>query len=321
MLSNLAVNKPTGLIGNPDTSAIIADWHAALDLEVRAGDLSETSARTYRKGLEKFIAWCDRSDILAVDSETIQNWKAALIAQKAKPGAINTWLSGVRAFYRWAVAAQRLLYNPAAGVKGAQRKGTSKNHKRETLTDLEARRLLAQPDTGTTVGLRDKSMLYLFLFTAVRTIEIHRVELKDLHTNGNKMTLDVTGKGHVESDELVVIENPDAQEALYDWFAARGRQPGAIFTSLSDRSYGHPLSLQAIRAIVKGYMKAAGIQSDRKTTHSLRHTAITSAIRHGATPMQARSMARHKSLDTTMIYYHELDRLENPAEGFIKYDD
>jgi hypothetical protein len=37
--------------------------------------------------------------------------------------------------------------------------------------------------------------------------------------------------------------------------------------------------------------------------------------------MQARAMARHKSLDTTMVYYHELDRLSNPAEAFINYDD
>ena len=70
--------------------------------------------------------------------------------------------------------------------------------------------------------------------------------------NDRKITLDVTGKGHDEADELVVIDNPAAQNALYNWLARRGDQPGAIFTSLSDRSHGQPLSLQAIRAIVKG---------------------------------------------------------------------
>jgi integrase/recombinase XerD len=321
MLNSLAVRKPQDIIGDGDITKTVDDWHTALDLMVGSGDISETTSRTYRKGMEKFLAWCELASISGVDSDTLQSWKAALIKGKAKPGAINAWLSGVRSFYRWALAAHRTTYNPAQGVKGARRLGTSKKHKREILTDLEARRTMAQPDVNTDAGLRDRAILFLFLFTAVRTIEVHRAKVEDLHTIGNKMVLDVTGKGSTESDELVVIESTQAQEALYDWLAVRGKQPGALFTSLSDRSHGQPLSLQAIRAIVKGYMKSAGVTSEKKTTHSLRHTAITSAIRHGATPMQARAMARHKSLDTTMIYFHETDRLANPAESFISYDD
>jgi hypothetical protein len=34
--------------------------------------------------------------------------------------------------------------------------------------------------------------------------------------NDRKITLDVTGQGHDEADELVVIDNPAAQNALYD---------------------------------------------------------------------------------------------------------
>jgi hypothetical protein len=30
-------------------------------------------------------------------------------------------------------------------------------------------------------------------------------------------------------------------------------------------------------------------------------------------------MARHASLSTTMIYYHEVDRVEDPAEGYVDY--
>jgi hypothetical protein len=28
-------------------------------------------------------------------------------------------------------------------------------------------------------------------------------------------------------------------------------------------------------------------------------------------------MARHANLNTTMIYYHEVDRVEDPAEGYV----
>ncbi len=65
-----------------------------------------------------------------------------------------------------------------------------------------------------------------------------------------------------------------------------------------------------------------GIVGDRtKTSHSLRHSAVTSAIRQGTTLVQAQQMARHKSPETTMRYYHELSRTENPAEDLISYED
>ena len=50
------------------------------------------------------------------------------------------------------------------------------------------------------------------------------------------------------------------------------------------------------------------------------HTAITIAIKKGANPLQVQAMARHAKLDTTMIYFHESARLENPAEDFISYE-
>jgi integrase/recombinase XerC/integrase/recombinase XerD len=74
-----------------------------------------------------------------------------------------------------------------------------------------------------------------------------------------------------------------------------------------------------LRQIVKGYFAEAGIVGDDKTTHSLRHTAITSAIRHHAPAEKVKGMSRHASLDTLMIYYHEADRVDDPAEEYIKY--
>ena len=317
MLNNLTVRRPKDITAEKDVLQVVNAWKEALDLQVLAGDISETTASTYKRGVSKFLAWCDLVQIQDIDSDTIQHWKASLKAYKAN--TINAWLSGVRSFFAWSVGRRLLIVNPAEGVKGAKRKDTSKKHKREALTDAEVRRLLAQPDTKTAEGKRDLAWLSLMLYTGVRTVEIHRSQLKDLHTVGNQLVLDVTGKGHAEADEVVVIANPDAAEALASWLAVRGNRPGPLFWSLSDRSHGQILSLQALRGLWLKYKTKAGIVGN-KTVHSLRHTAITSAIRHGATPLQARQMARHKSIDTTMIYYHELDRLSNPAESFITYD-
>jgi hypothetical protein len=35
---------------------------------------------------------------------------------------------------------------------------------------------------------------------------------------------------------------------------------------------------------------------------------------------KAAAMARHASIETTMIYFHEIDRLSDPAERCIAYN-
>ena len=74
-----------------------------------------------------------------------------------------------------------------------------------------------------------------------------------------------------------------------------------------------------MRDIVKGYFDSAGVVGN-KTTHSLRHTAITNALRHGVPLTRvSKHLARHSSIDTTMVYVHEVDRMSDPVEDHIFY--
>jgi len=128
----------------------------------------------------------------------------------------------------------------------------------------------------------------------------------------------VHGKGRYEADEVIVI-TLEAESVLRDWLSARGDKPGALFVGLGNRNRDR-LSLRAFRGIVKAAFKAAGVVGDNKTTHSLRHTAITSAVKNGAPIQAVQSMARHANITTTMIYYHATDRITRPAEDFIRYE-
>ena len=51
--------------------------------------------------------------------------------------------------------------------------------------------------------------------------------------------------------------------------------------------------------------------------HTLRHTGCTLAIEGGASVQQVQTHARHKNIETTMIYVHQRDRLANSAADFI----
>jgi site-specific recombinase XerD len=57
--------------------------------------------------------------------------------------------------------------------------------------------------------------------------------------------------------------------------------------------YGSRFATRSLRSIVKKRFKQGDIVDDRKTTHSLPHKAITSAIRNGANPLDVQTMAHH----------------------------
>ena len=71
--------------------------------------------------------------------------------------------------------------------------------------------------------------------------------------------------------------------------------------------------------MIKGYYRKAGIRENSKTTHSLRHSAITAVIRAGGSLLQAQRVARHTDPKTTEKYIHDYDRLKEPAEYLIEY--
>ena len=300
-----------------DFSAALQEWRANLDLKVEAGTMSRDTANTYKRGASKFTDWLAASR-REPDSDTILEWMAYLRSQGNKPGAINAWLGGVRSFFGWAASKAHIPFNPAQGIRGAKRSGTKKRHIREALTDGEVLHLLAQPDRSQPSGKRDYALLAIQLYTAGRGIELHRADIADLKTQDGRMVLMVQGKGQDDKDEPLILV-AEAAEAVRDWLAVHPRKDGALFVSLSDRSKGERLSRSATREILKRYFTKAGVVGN-KTTHSLRHTAITNALRHGVSITRvSKQLARHSSIDTTMVYVHEADRMSDPVEEHIFY--
>lgn len=317
MNNQLTVTPPADITQGIDFADAITLWHDALDLRSRTGELAQPTVTSYTKGMQKFTDWMQAERPDSISPDTIRQWLAYMLKDNQKR-SVNTWLAGVRSFFTWCTDARLIPYNPTATVKGASRKGETQAHRKNPLTNAEVRRLLAMPDTSTAQGARDNAILHLFLFTAMRSVEINRSDLSDWQTIGSQQVIYYQGKGHDEKDTFKIIVDPVA-DAVQLWLSYRGNKPGALFTSLSDRSQGERLSLRAIRNLIKDYMHSAGIDDPKKTTHSLRHTAITNAIVNGATLRQVQVLAGHASANTTSIYIHNVDRLTNPGEKFIDY--
>lgn len=208
--------------------------------------------------------------------------------------------------------------NPAGNVKGVKRRGVNKLHKRDELTPDEVRAVLGLFDRTTPAGARDYAMIVLMCYCALRQVEVQRADIEDLKTRQGRRVLFVQGKGAEEKDELVVLPYK-AEGAIRDWLRFHPNGTGALFVGLGGRNKGGRLTRRSIRRIVKDSYGLVGIVDKDKTTHSLRHSAVSQAIRKGATPIQVQNMTRHANLNTTMIYFHEIGRVANPAEDLIDY--
>jgi integrase/recombinase XerC len=91
-----------------------------------------------------------------------------------------------------------------------------------------------------------------------------------------------------------------------------------LFMVFSDGNKGKRLATRSLRKIIKQAYKEAGLNSDRLTSHSLRHTAITLSLAGGATLQEAQQFARHGNINTTMIYSHNLELQKNRCSGITE---
>lgn len=314
--SSSTANAGTALAVRGSHAQLIGDWHAYLDIKARAMEISQNTVNTYKAGLRRFVDFLNTGQRIARPTpEDVRLWKEfQLTVADSKPEAVNTWLSGVRNFYKWAVDQGRIAEDadPTKDVKGAGRGRTKKTHKREALSEDEVRRLLSLDCPA-----KPKAMLALKVYTGIRDISLLWADLAHLTIRDGHRVLMVRHKGHVEADRLVKI-TPACWAYLQPWLTQRGRDPGPLFWSESKRNYHGRMDASTVRWMIKELYKAAKVDPS-KSSHSARHAAATTALRGGADIRQVQEMMGHEDLNTTMIYAHDLSRLEHAAEDAITY--
>lgn len=273
-------------------------------------DVNERSKTTYRNAVKQFIIYVKELAPENMDRQTIIDWRESL-KEKLKPTTVQTYITAIKLFFRW-LEQEGIYKNIADHIKGAKISG---GHKKDYLTSLQSKKVLAGINTDDLKGLRDYAIIALMLTTGMRTIEVTRANIEDLRTVGDYPVLFIQGKGRDEKSEYVKIA-PPVETAIRSYLKARGevKEGTALFTSTSNNNKAGRLTTRSIRGLVKTCLISAGYNSDRLTSHSLRHTAGTLALLNGATTREVQQLLRHSNINTTMIYAHELNRAKNDSE-------
>jgi integrase/recombinase XerD len=269
-------------------------------LRVEKG-LSTNTLHAYRRDMEKFAAFAAKQKLTVkqIDRGHVVDFLRTLYLRKLDSRSVARHLVTIRHFFRFAFTEGFVQEDPAVNIQSPKFRQALP----EFLSLAEVDRLLAQPDTNTTGGLRDKAMIELLYSTGLRVSELCGLKTADVQMEigclrcigkGNKERLVPVGRRALETvQEYMTKSRP---EILGE------KTSPYLFASRSGRAMNRIMFWKLLGA----YGRKAGL---RKTLspHMLRHSFATHLLDRGADLRSVQMMLGHTDIATTQIYTHVVE--------------
>lgn len=262
-------------------------------------DVSDNTVKTYEVGLLQFINYLQQNDISFPQRKDIINFRNYL-EQYHKPTTVNSYIVAVRNFFAW-LEYEGFAKDIAKNVKGMK---VSSEHKRLSLTVEQCKEVL-----GSVKDLREKVLFLLATTCGIRANEIVNIRVEDFKEKEGKVCLYLLGKGRDYKQDYVII-TPDILDLIKEYIKVYNISD-YLFVSSSNNNKNGKLTTKTIRLMIKDMFARVGIVGDEYSCHSLRHTFATLSIQGGKDIREVSQALRHKNIQTSMIYLHDLERLNN----------
>jgi site-specific recombinase XerC len=155
--------------------------------------------RAYGRAVAGFVTWCDENrvpSITAVQPLHVAVWIEQQTRVHAAPTA-KLRLAALRHLFDWLVTGQVLPTNPAGSVRGPSH--VVKAGKTPVLAPEEARALIDRIEITTPVGLRDRALIGLMVFSFARISAALGMKVEDVFTQNRRLWVrlrETRGKAH-----------------------------------------------------------------------------------------------------------------------------
>jgi len=255
--------------------------------------LSKNTLSSYRRDLEQFAAFLKKTPI---EEASEQDLFAFLAARRGRASSAARMLSSLKRFYGWCLRERHVEADPTVRLDPPRRAPRFP----KTLSEADVEALLAAPDVGTPLGVRDRAMFEVLYAAGLRVSEL--VGLKVFEVNLDAGVLRILGKG---SKERLV---PLGEEAV-DWVRRYLKEIRIkiLKKKSSDHLFvterGAGMTRQAFWQNIKRY-GARAVPNKHFSPHVLRHAFATHLINHGADLRVVQMLLGHADISTTQIYTH-----------------
>ena len=250
---------------------------------------SLTDFRNYFEKLEGGQTWA------SVDADIIRGWMESLVDRGNMASTVNTGLSAVRSFYRFALARGMVERDPAHLVKGPKKRKPLPQFVKES----EMNELLDQIEWGAQYkNVRARTIIILLYEAGLRRSEL--VGLNDRDVDFLSMQLKVTGK---RNKQRIVPFGEELAEQLKSYMDCRDESVERHSEALFLNKRGERITAEEVYRIVRENLSKVTSQKKR-SPHVLRHSFATAMLNHDAGLESVRQLLGHESLETTEIYTH-----------------
>ncbi|MGF6988757.1 site-specific recombinase XerD [Paraburkholderia atlantica] len=267
--------------------------------------------RAYVRAAADFLAWCAGAgvpSITAVQPLHVAGW-IELQTQALSAPTVKQRLAAIRHLFDWLVTGQIVPHNPATSVRGpahSARAGAT-----PVLDPAEARQLLDSIDVTTPLGLRDRALIALMVFSFARVGAALAMRVEDVYVQDRRLWVRLREKGG-KAHAMPCHHALEAYlHAYLEETGIAGEPKGPLFRTIA-RGTGllstTPLPQANAYAMVRRRALAAGIGT-KIGNHTFRATGITAYLSNGGTLENAAAMANHASTRTTQLYDRRRDNV------------
>jgi site-specific recombinase XerD len=283
-----------------------ADEHARTRfLEFFAANIRNPhTRRAYSRAVAEFLAWCEDADVASIAEVTplhVATYIEQLQRARSAPTA-KLRLAALRHLFDWMVTGQIMPTNPAAAVRGPRH--VVRRGKTPVLDPAEARQLIDAIDTSTVIGLRDRALIGLMVYSFARIGAAIGMRVEDVYTQNRRLWVRLHEKGGKEH-AMPCHHNLESYLHAYIDSAGLAGDPKALLFQTYSRATGqlagNPLPQANAYAMIQRRARAAGITT-KIGNHTFRATGVTAYLKNGGTLERAAQMANHASTRTTQLY-------------------
>jgi len=282
-------------------------------------DLKAVSINSYRSVLGMYLQYLKKNGILHPKRTDVIHYREHLRNNGSKASTIQKQMIVLKSFYKWARIncrnygiSDEYAFDIAEGIRGAKIEAT---YKKEPLDINQARRLIetAYQYVDTIQGARNYAMVILMLVTGLRAIEVSRAMRSDLSTMDESNILYIQGKGRDDKDLFVKLPT-EVMVAIHHYFQMRTDQDNHLFVSHSNSIKDQGITTKTIQESIRELMMQADVKGPKISVHSLRHTCAYLNIKAGGSLEATQQLLRHRNIDTTLIYAHNINRIQDESE-------
>ena len=265
--------------------------------------------RAYARAVADFLAWCAEHSVMSLPTVQplhVAAWIEGQAQQRSAP-TVKQQLAAIRHLFDWLVVGQVVPLNPAASVRGPAH--SARKGKTPVLDPAEARVLLDSIDVGTHIGLRDRALIALMIYSFGRIGAALAMRVEDAFVQNRRLWVGLREKGGKRHEMPCHHTLEEYLHAYLDGTGIAGDLKGPLFRTVgrgTGRLSRTVLPQANAYAMVRRRALTAGIGT-RIGNHSFRATGITAYLKNGGTLENAAVMANHASTRTTQLYDRRRD--------------